>query len=199
MPLFAGFLTQPTDTSGSAITSTGPKSVTFYPGVSLSYEQLTSGSDLNRAATPWRKILDAGIKMFTAWVPNSLKPIWTINTPANYGSVSSIANYGFRWPEYGAGAKPFGRLIQSAGVGGTSVIRSLTAVASPPLGGIGNYPTIRDPTRPEYNNLQGVVYNLRVVDPNVAQAADLLQYQVIQVGPTDFTPTGGAQLKGGLL
>lgn len=61
---------------------------------------LTSGSALNQAAVgAWPKLLDAGAKFWSigGWRKSVLKEVENINVPGNYGMVSSLANFGFRW------------------------------------------------------------------------------------------------------
>ena len=84
---------------------------------------LTSGADLNSAAeatspaygapissgssgnvaienSPWPPLIDAGERMDVAYRPNGLEDGHRISIGANYGSISSQANYQFRAHEY---------------------------------------------------------------------------------------------------
>jgi hypothetical protein len=131
---------------------------------------LPSGSDLNQAQSgaPWPHIINGAVKFFNAWRANGFQGTKQVKINANYGETASLANYGFRGREFG---------------------------------GIGNMPG-PDPSakRPMYNNLVPIVYHMRVVDPrSQAQMGELATYQKLQVGPAEFTPTGTASLKEVLL
>jgi hypothetical protein len=63
---------------------------------------LSSGSALNRASSGWPTLLDGGAKFWNGgWRQSFLKPVETVKEPANYGSRSSLADYGFRYRAFG--------------------------------------------------------------------------------------------------
>lgn len=128
---------------------------------------LTAGSDLDKPSYPQPQFLAAGHKAFTSFRPNGFMPFTARRAPANFGSVSSTANYGFRYSEYGPG--------------------------------IGLYPgTVPSASRPMWNNLVPIQWHLRDLDPQ-AMAQTRVQVPVVQIGPSDFTPTGTASLSENLL
>jgi hypothetical protein len=70
--------------------------------------QLTSGSSLNRASDDsWPEILNANFKIVTAFRKSVLVNPRKAILSGNYGSLSSRANYGFRYREFaGIGGLP---------------------------------------------------------------------------------------------
>lgn len=121
---------------------------------------LTSGSDLNRTAEgPWRPLIDAGRLAYGPpaaqgdtyeWPANRLRNVQvTPYTPANYGSVSSLANFSFRhW--------------------------AFPAPTLPDTPTVGRLPgPIPDPHRPMYDNLPPALYNMRVANPAPTQLNEL--------------------------
>ena len=124
---------------------------------------LTSGSDLNRTAQgPWRPLIDAGrldygppdVQGGTAeWPANRFRNVQT--TPyksANYGSITSTANFGWRkWP-FPAPLLP-----------------------NTPIVGLLPGP-IPEPHRPMWNNLPPALYNMRVANPTQAKFNELRNF-----------------------
>lgn len=108
--------------------------------------QLQAGSNLNKTAEgPWLNVLDAGLVIDfndgAAWPRNNFKEIYHQNINGNYGSVSSLANFGYRGTAF-PGNHP-----------GTTAT-------------IGLLPITPSASRPMWNNLPSAQYNLRVVNPN---------------------------------
>ncbi len=71
--------------------------------------KLTSDAALNQAAVgAWPSMLDGGAKFWNGgWRPSFLREVSNHNIPGNYGSVTSMARYGFRWSKYvGVGNYP---------------------------------------------------------------------------------------------
>ncbi|HEY1645944.1 MAG TPA: hypothetical protein VGF75_06290 [Candidatus Saccharimonadales bacterium] len=70
---------------------------------------LTSGSDINEAAVgAWPVLIDGGFKYRNGgWRKSVLREVSNQNTPSNYGSETSKANFGFRFREFlGIGGMP---------------------------------------------------------------------------------------------
>lgn len=141
----------------------------------------TSGSSLDRAevGAPWPNIIDGALKIFRGWFRRkNLTQVRNVNLPGNYGARTSEANFEFKlnqWPDNGSGFA-----LYPEGLRGQLIPRT--------------------PLRPEYNNLIPVVWGLRVTDPGAqAQKGDLIQVQRVQVGSTDYTPAGQANLREVLL
>jgi hypothetical protein len=69
---------------------------------------LSSDAALNNAAVgAWPEILDNGIKFKGGWVPNKLREVAARNIPGNYGLITSIANFQFRYRAFeGIGSMP---------------------------------------------------------------------------------------------
>jgi len=67
--------------------------------------ELGSGSSLNKAQTGawWAPLLDAATRLFNSFRPNDLRAGSTHNVGANYGQMSSLADYGFRGMEFAGG------------------------------------------------------------------------------------------------
>ena len=136
--------------------------------------QLTAGSDLNVTAEgPWVTLIDAGILDFDSgagWKPSTLKNPAHVMTPANYGEVTSVANFGFRGALFNANEP-----IQPA---------------------IANLPgPIPDPRRPMWNVLPAARYNERVTNSNIAtMITNNANVENQNAYPVTFTPTGVASL-----
>lgn len=161
-----------------AISATGDRAAT--PWVKTeSYEdpprQLTAGSDLNVTAEgPWAPLQDAGLvidfNQGAAWVPSTLRQIFNHNVGGNYGSVTSIANFGFRNAAFG---------IYQAGK----------------MAVIGLLPnTMPNPKRPMWNNLPTAQYNLRVPSSSWVPTAQQANWESQNAYSLSFTPTGAASL-----
>ena len=75
---------------------------------------LTSGSDIDRPAYPQPQFLPAGLKLFTAWRPNNFRDWRRQSVGANYGSTVSLANFGWRYNEYGPGIGLYPGTVPSA-------------------------------------------------------------------------------------
>lgn len=110
---------------------------------SLPTRQLTSGSDLNKPAEgPWAPLIDSSTLIFdsgAAWRPNAFREVTVTKRGANYGSITSLANFGFR---------------------------SWTYPANGPTPSIGMLPgPAPSGRRPMWNNLPPMQYNLRVANP----------------------------------
>jgi len=115
-------------------------------------ETLSSGSDLNKPAEgPWSPLIDAGniqYKGGAAWPANSFQTVQVQKEGANYGSVTSGANFGFRrwaFPAYGTRQAAVGKL-----------------------------PIVNDPWRPMWNNLPATLYHQMVVNPTQAKGQELV-------------------------
>lgn len=135
---------------------------------------LTAGSDLDKAiaGAPWPALIDGFIKIWTAFRPNSFRDVTPTKEPANYGSLTSLANFGFRHQLYPVG----GAWNSQAGYPGP----------------------VPSEKRPMWNNVLPIVWNLRVVNPvaggsvdSTVQGAYTLQNYK---NPTEYTPAGTASL-----
>lgn len=138
--------------------------------------EIGSGSSLNKAQAGswWTSIIDGAIKFFVGWRPNNYREIAHHNVAGNYGSKSSVANYGF-----------------------------LASFAFPTSGGTSyaGYPNEAiptDPSAPTWNNLIPIIYGLRVVNPvaggsfdSTTQAAKVVSQFTESV---EYTPPGVASL-----
>ena len=146
---------------------------------------LTSGSSLDKAqgGAPWPGIINGAVKFFNSWRPNALRQVANHNVAGNYGSMTGLANFGARGFEFD-GYSPGGANGKVAGY--------------PNTGGTG-------PEVQPYNTLIPIVYGLRVLNPVGAGAEDNTRVPQTVVSqfttPTQFTPTGTAQLanRGGVL
>lgn len=139
----------------------------------------TSGSQWNKAriGAPWPKIIDAGTRIQTDFHPNAFREVAHHNIAGNYGSVSSIANFGYRAQEY-------------------PVTDDINGANGP---GIGGYPgSVPYPKRPMWNNLLAIIYALRVVNPVAGGSYDSQVQPSFVVGnqnnPVEFVPSGTASL-----
>lgn len=71
--------------------------------------KLTSDAALNQAAVgAWPAMLDGGAKFWNGgWRQSVLREVSNHNVAGNYGSVTSMARFGFRWRKYvGVGSYP---------------------------------------------------------------------------------------------
>lgn len=135
-----------------------------------------SGSQLNRAriGAPWPGIIDGATKFFNSWRPNVLRDVEHHNTIANYGSVTSLANFGFKASQYGPD-NDYGQ------------------------GSIGLYPgPVPSALRPMWNNLVAIVWGLRVNNPTSGGSLnDTIQASyttTTTASPVEFVPSGTASL-----
>ena len=162
------------------VTPTGPRNIMV---VHRNEVILTSGSDLNVAAissgnlgNPWPKIVGTFMaRLFKgSWRPNELKEIYNRNVGGNYGSHGGMVKYYSRGREFGGVGNGPGRGSQ-----------------------VGSW---RHPAHPTYNNLVPIVYGLRDIDPKqLTQPGELVQLQILPVGPMDYQPAGSASLQEVLL
>jgi hypothetical protein len=86
-------------TSGSQIN----KAIEWDGGsVSPAGTPFDSGSAINKAriGAPWPALKDAATKFFNSWRPNNFREIAHRNIAGNYGSMSSVAHFQFRYAEY---------------------------------------------------------------------------------------------------
>lgn len=130
---------------------------------------ITSGSELNRTAIgPWPAIEDAGTKLDNAYRPNGFHEEIRVKIPANYGGVSSAADYQARHPLYAPGNDGQG------------------------MGAVANYPgPVPNPTGPTYNNLEATIWQQQVL---TKQNLNPSSYQNLSTVPTNFQPAGTATL-----
>lgn len=68
---------------------------------------LESGSDVNQAAVgAWPRLLDGGHKFWNGgWRKSVLQQVAAFTRPGNYGMVTSQANFGFNYSEFGGIAR----------------------------------------------------------------------------------------------
>lgn len=134
---------------------------------------ITAGSDLGTAqvGSPWPDLVPTG-KIGTAWRRNSFREVAHKTLAGNYGSITSIANFGFRHQIYPVG-NPW---TSQAGYPGP----------------------VPSAVRPMWNNVVAIVWRLRVANPtaggslnDTVQAAYTLQSYK---NPTAYTPEGTASL-----
>lgn len=161
-----------------AITASGERAATPWVKTDsylLPPRQLTAGSDLNVTAEgPWAPLQDAGLVIDfnsgAAWIPSTLRQIFNHNVGGNYGSVTSLANFGFRNARYGA---------YQAGK----------------MGVIGLLPnTSPNPKRPMWNNLPSAQYNLRVPNANRVPVNQQVNYESVNQYSLSFQQSGSASL-----
>ena len=145
---------------------------------------LTAGSDLNQFVAPsgdmqnpWPWTFSAAVRrMANNWKALTKRTVEHHNTPANFGGHGSVVKYSFVHREFDDG------------------------VGNAPGGYNGGGALIPMPKRPMYNNLVPIVYGIRDVDLTAqAAAAELVQIQVLPLGPVDFTTAGNASLQESLL
>ncbi len=77
--------------------------------ISTPPSKLTSDAALNQAAVgAWPAMIDGGAKFWNgAWRPSVLREVSNHNIPGNYGSVTSMARFGFKWRKFvGVGNYP---------------------------------------------------------------------------------------------
>lgn len=133
--------------------------------------ELDSGSSLSKSqqGSPWPPIIDGAIKFFVGWRPNAFRQIANHNVSGNYGSKTSLANYGFRgWEFPNAQAGLPDSMVQGNG-----------------------HP-------PEWNNLVPIIWGLRVLNPVMGGSSNLTTQPAKVVSqmtrPTDFLQAGTASL-----
>lgn len=135
---------------------------------------LTSNTDLSKSqvGAPWPGLIDAFAKIWTAFKPNTFRNVTPTKEPANYGSLTSLANFGFRNQIYPVN----GYWNSQAGYPGP----------------------VPSAVRPMWNNVLAIVWNLRVVNPVAGGSVDstVQAHYVVQNynNPTEFTPAGTASL-----
>jgi len=62
---------------------------------------LSSGSAINQASSAWPELVDGGAKFWNgAWRNSVLREVAVVKEDANYGAVTSQADYGFRYRAY---------------------------------------------------------------------------------------------------
>jgi hypothetical protein len=130
---------------------------------------LTSGSDLNRAAVgAWPTLIDGGFKQQYAWRSNFLRNPYAVVKPGNYPGANSTPNWGFRFTEFfGLGSYPWSG--------------------------------IRPPQRPEYNALIPIQWQIQVDNENLATNTGYYNEphgNTTKNQTSTFIPTGTASLKG---
>jgi hypothetical protein len=165
-----------------------------------------AGSQFNRAidGAPWPWLLPDGESNFR----NGTKPFGRLvqvahhNTPGNYGLMTSVANFAYRFRVFAPGAN-----LRVVKTGKGSVIAGQKSVISLPLtavesGGaeVAGYPGIvqNAPGKRVYNNLLAVVFGLRVNNPVRGGSLDNTIQPNFVVGvfnrPMQFTAAGNASL-----
>ena len=133
---------------------------------------LAAGSSLDKAqvGAPWPGIINGAVKFFNSWRPNALREIANHNVAGNYGSVTGLANLGWRGSEFGSRA-------------------DAQALYPGP---------VANPFRPMWNNLVPIIYGIRVLNPVMNGAENFTSVPQTVVSqfttPVEFTPTGTASL-----
>ena len=129
---------------------------------------LSSGSDLNRASSAWPStFVDGGAKFFTigGWRKSVLREVTNKNVIGNYGSVTSDANFGFRWAAF----------ANTIGLSGSG--------------------PIRDPERPTWQSLIPISWHLRVANPNTKTNTTAQKGPItVQTTPTTWEGPSPASL-----
>jgi hypothetical protein len=107
MGFFSALMNKPTQQPSNVQSATSGQPVPVATIITPP-SKLTSDAALNQAAVgAWPTMLDAGIKVDTSWRPSVLREVSTHNVIGNYGSVTSMARFGFTWREFaGVGNYP---------------------------------------------------------------------------------------------
>jgi hypothetical protein len=148
---------------------TGPQAlpIPVGPPVQLTTAKaITSGAQLDGTAQgPWKPLLDAGAKMWTAWRRNAFHEVLLLRKPANYGEGGGFINFHWRGYEFPVGGE---------------------------TPAIANYPgAVPEPHRPMYNVLTPILWGMQVLDSNDINPQS---YQAIQQDSSAFVPGGTASL-----
>lgn len=163
---------------GPEVVGTGPDAITSWSELSGAAQGAQQGGNAhNPYAQPagslpaWPDTPNANaLQRFNGWIKNAFHDFFKAAVGANYGEISSQANYGFRHQLYSVGNNGLGF------VGGS----------------VGNYPgPVPFAGRPMWNNLEAITWNMEVLDPSDLNPA---QFQAIQQNPTEFVPGGTASI-----